>query len=972
MINIDSVKNYTLISSQPLPEQDGTGYLLRHNKSGARVLLVDCSDDNKVFCIGFRTPPTNSKGIQHIIEHTVLCGSKKYPVKDPFVELCKSSLNTFLNAMTYPDKTMYPVASCNDKDFKNLMDVYLDAVFNPNIYDKEEIFKQEGWHYEMESVDSPLTINGVVYNEMKGVYSSADAAAGRAVTMSLYPDSIYNLDSGGDPDDIPFLTREEYLDYHGRYYHPSNSYIYLYGDMDFNERLEFLDKEYLSGYDLQEVDSTIKEQPAFDKPRDYTSYYAVSEEDELTGNTYLSYNTVIGKSTDVKLNTAFDILCYMLLDAPGAPLKKAIVDTGICAEVDSNYEDEIMQPEFSIIARNSDEENKEVFIKTIDDTLRKLADEGLDKRSLEAALNHFEFKHKESNYGRYPKGLILALDAMGSWLYDEEEAFTRFSLDDVYVELRKGIEEGYFEEVIRKYILDNPHKSYGVTKPSKEIATKQEKALLDRLDKICSEMTDEEKEKIVNDTIHLKKYQEEPSPDEDLEKIPMLTISDIKKEARKLKNRVAEIDEVKVVQHDIFTNGISYLEFTFDTSCLADDEISAASLLCEILKYVDTDNYSESQLAGEIDIETGGIAFGTTVLTTVAGKAVPYFYAKTKCFDDKLTEGIRLIEEILNRSHITDRKRLKEIIAETKANIKNDLVESGHLTAGQRAASYLNAANAIKERQEGVDYYRFIDKLDRDFDELYDDICKLLKDVLKKILRKDNLIVSYTSDKKAEDVLAGKMGVITDTLSDEVIAENTDFKLAVKNEGFTAASQVQYCAAAASFKKAGLPYIGSLNILRIIFGYDYLWINVRVKGGAYGCSGSFSRSGITLMTSYRDPNLTETFDVFKDAYKYVEAFDVSERDMTKYIIGTIGSIDPPLTPQSLANFSYASYLAGVDDEMLQKERDEILSADSETIRNLAPYVKVLVDSPVVCAVGNENKIKEAADMFGVVENIYKS
>nr|MCR4608917.1 insulinase family protein [Eubacterium sp.] len=322
--------------------------------------------------------------------------------------------------------------------------------------------------------------------------------------------------------------------------------------------------------------------------------------------------------------------------------------------------------------------------------------------------------------------------------------------------------------------------------------------------------------------------------------------------------------------------------------------------------------------------------------------------------------------------HITDRKRLKEIIAETKANIKNDLVESGHLTAGQRAASYLNAANAIKERQEGVDYYRFIDKLDRDFDELYDDICKLLKDVLKKILRKDNLIVSYTSDKKAEDVLAGKMGVITDTLSDEVIAENTDFKLAVKNEGFTAASQVQYCAAAASFKKAGLPYTGSLNILRIIFGYDYLWINVRVKGGAYGCSGSFSRSGITLMTSYRDPNLTETFDVFKDAYKYVEAFDVSERDMTKYIIGTIGSIDPPLTPQSLANFSYASYLAGVDDEMLQKERDEILSADSETIRNLAPYVKVLVDSPVVCAVGNENKIKEAADMFGVVENIYKS
>ncbi len=972
MIKIDSIDNYTLISSCALPEQDGTGYLLRHNKSGARVLLVDCKDDNKVFCIGFRTPPTNSRGIQHIIEHTVLCGSKKYPVKDPFVELCKSSLNTFLNAMTYPDKTMYPVASCNDKDFKNLMDVYLDAVFNPNIYDREEIFKQEGWHYEMESVDSPLTINGVVYNEMKGVYSSADAAAGRAVTMSLYPDSIYSLDSGGDPDDIPFLTREEYLDYHGKYYHPSNSYIYLYGDMDFNERLEFLDKEYLAAYDVLELDSTVKEQPAFSAPREYTSYYAVSEDDELTENTYLTYNTVIGKSTDVKLNTAFDILCYMLLDAPGAPLKKAIVDTGICAEVDSNYEDEIMQPEFTMIARNSDEENKDVFISTIDDTLRKLADEGLDKRSLEAALNHFEFKHKESNYGRYPKGLILILDAMGSWLYDEDEAFTRFSLDSVYEELRKGISEGYFEEVIRKYILDNPHKTYGVTKPSREIAGQKEKALIERLDKLSAEMTDEDKKRIVDDTKHLKKYQEEPSPEEDLEKIPMLTISDIKKEARKLKNRETVVDDIKVVQHDIFTNGISYLEFTFDTSCLRDDEISVASLLCEILKYVDTDNYTESQLAGEIDIETGGVAFGTTVLTTVSGRAVPYFFAKTKCFDDKLSEGVRLIDEILNRSHITDRKRLKEIIAETKANIRSDLVESGHLTAGQRAASYLNAANYIKERQEGVDYYRFIDRLDRGFDELYEETAALLKDVLSKILRKDNLIVSFTSDRKAEEALAGVMKAFTDTLSEKVIPANEVFELTVKNEGFTAASQVQYCAAAASYKKAGLSYNGALNILRIIFGYDYLWINVRVKGGAYGCSGSFSRSGITLMTSYRDPNLKETFEVFKEAYEYVEAFDVSERDMTKYIIGTIGSIDPPLTPQSLANFSYASYLAGIDDEMLQKERDEILSADSETIRGLAPYVKVLVDSTVICAVGNENKIREAADMFGVVENIYKA
>ena len=971
MFDINNIKNYTLVETRALPEQDGTGYLLRHDKSGARVLLVDNKDENKVFCIGFRTPPENSRGVQHIIEHTVLCGSKKYPVKDPFVELCKSSLNTFLNAMTYPDKTMYPVASCNDKDFRNLMDVYLDAVFNPNIYDIEEIFKQEGWHYEMEDTGSPLTINGVVYNEMKGVYSSADSAAGRAVTESLYPDSIYSLDSGGDPDDIPELTREEYLDYHSRYYHPSNSFIYIYGDMDMNERLEYLDDEYLSHYDVLSIDSVIREQPAFDEPRSYTSYYAVSGDDELTDNTYLTYNTVIGKSTDVKLNTAFDILCYMLLDAPGAPLKKAIVDTGICAEVDSNYEDEIMQPEFSIIARNANEEDRDVFIRTIDDTLRRLSEEGLDKRSLEAALNHFEFKHKESNYGRYPKGLILLLDAMGSWLYDENEAFTRFSLDGVYEELRKDISGGYFEDVIRKYILENPHKTYGVTKPSKDLIVKNEAALREKLDKIAEDLTVEEKEKIVKDTVHLKEYQEEPSPDEELEKIPVLTIADIKKEARKPKNRETCVDDVKVVQHDIFTNGISYLEFSFDINCLADDEISVVSLICEILKYVDTDEHSEAQLAGEIDIETGGIGFGTTVLTTVSDKAIPYFYAKTKCFDDKVSEGIRLINEILFRSHITDRKRLKEIIAETKANIRSDLVESGHLTAGQRAASYLNRANHIKELQEGIEYYRFIDRLDRRFDEVYEELSVKMNSVLKKILRKNILTVSFTSDKKAEDVLPGKLSLLTGGLSDEIISEHSGAMPEAENEGFTAASKVQYCAAAASFKEAGLPYTGALNILRIIFGYDYLWINVRVKGGAYGCSGSFSRSGITMLTSYRDPNLAETIDIFKDAYKYVESFDVSERDMTKYIIGTIGAMDTPLTPQSEAGFSYSCYLAGISDEMLQRERDEILSADSATIRQLAPYVKVVSDTPVICAIGNEDKIRKERGLFGKVENIYR-
>ena len=970
MIDLDKLAAYTLVEERELPEVEGKGYLLRHTKTGARVLLVDNKEENKVFCIGFRTPPENSKGVQHIIEHTVLCGSRKYPVKDPFVELCKSSLNTFLNAMTYPDKTLYPVASCNDKDFSNLMDVYLDAVFNPNIYDREEIFKQEGWHYEMKSPDDPLTINGVVYNEMKGVYSSADSMVARAVEESLFPDSIYSLDSGGAPEDIPTLTREEYLDCHRRFYHPSNSYICLYGDIDMNEKLDYIDREYLSKYDYLKVESEVQPQKTFEKPAEFVSYYAVSEDESLEQNTYLTYNTVIGRSTDITLNTAFDIICYTLFDAPGAPLKKAIVDKGICAEVESSFEDEIMQPEFSIIARNSDEEYKDTFINTINETLADLIKNGIDKKALTAALNHFEFKYKEANYGRYPKGLMLILDAFGSWLYDENEAFTRFSMNNVYAELREHLNDGYFEEIIRKYILENPHKSYGVTKPSYTVAAEAEEKLTKKLEEIRSGLSYEERVKIVSDTEHLKQYQEEPSTQEELEKIPMLQISDIKKEARSLKNTVCSIDDTKVVWHDIFTNGISYINLCFNTRDLLEEEIYASALLAEILKYVDTDSHEVNELSGEIDMTTGGIAFGVSIMSGKNGEPRPYFFAKMKCFEDKLGAGLELIREILFESHITDRKRLKEIIAETRANIKLDLLESGNVTASLRAASYLTLANQIKEKQEGIDYYRFLEDSEKNYDEKYEYLEELLKRTLRKMLKKDALTVSYTSDKKPEEALSGKLKCITGLLSDEKTGAQTLLPVIRKNEGFTSASTVQYVVAAADYKSAGLPYTGALNVLRIIFGYDYLWINVRVKGGAYGCSASFTRSGLAFLSSYRDPNLSETFDIYRDAYKYVESFDVSERDMTKYIIGTIGSVDTPFTPQSEGGFSFACYLMDITDEDLQKDRDEILSADCEVIRGLAPYVKLLADEKVVCAVGNEAKIKESADLFDKVENLY--
>lgn len=965
---------YRLVSKEDLPEYKGVGYVLEHKKTKARVAVVLNDDENKVFNIGFRTPPTNSKGIQHIIEHTVLCGSDKYPVKDPFVELAKGSLNTFLNAMTYPDKTVYPVASCNDKDFHNLMDVYLDAVFHPFIYKHDEIFKQEGWHYELDSMEGPLTVNGVVYNEMKGVYSSADSVVGRAIANSLFEGHTYGNDSGGFPDEVLKLSREEYLDYHRNYYHPSNSYIYLYGNCDAAAELEYIDREYLSKYDYLYVPSEIKEAEAFKEARYVTKEYSISDSEDEAENTYLSYNVVVGNSLDKLLTTSFDILTYVLLDAPGAPLHKALIDAGIGADIESSYDTSTLQPVFSIIAHNAEACDEEKFIKLIDDTLRNIVKNGISKKALEAAINKFEFKHKEANFGRWPKGLMIGLDAFETWLYDDSKALYLFSLNDTFNELHRLAKEGsYFEDLISKYILDNTFKAYVKVLPKKGRADMIEKELKERLEKYKETLSDSEKEKIIEETKHLKDYQSKPDSPEVLEKIPLLSLSDIGKEAKKQKNKIQTIADINVVSHDIFTNGIAYLDFHFSMDDLDAEMYKTASLLTEIFKYVDTDNYSVHELSSEVDLATGGIGFSTGVIprfTKNGSVPLAFFAARTKCLDERLEDTVKLVKEILCNSHITDKKRLKEIVAETKSSIKDSLTDSGHITSSQRALSYISKINKIKEYLEGIDYYRYIDDLDKNFDERYDQLCHDLEEVLKLLLRKAALTVSYTSDKDPDETLTNALSDFNEGLSDAALRDSyEDFKLERMDEGFKTASNVQYVATAGNYLEKGFKYTGALNVLQMIFSYDYLWINVRVKGGAYGAMCDFGRSGNAYLTSYRDPNLMETYEIYKNAYKYVEEFDQSDRDMLKYIIGAIAKMDTPFTPSSEGTFSFSCYLSNTSDEMLQQERDEVLSCDQKKIRELAPMVKAITDTGIICAVGNESKIQQAEDNFKTVTNL---
>ena len=977
---LDNLGSYELQQVNELPEVNGVGFVLSHKKTKARISVVLNDEENKVFAIGFRTPPTNSKGIQHIVEHTVLCGSQKYPAKDPFIELAKGSLNTFLNAMTFGDKTVYPIASCNDKDFRNLTDVYLDAVFNPNIYEREEIFKQEGWHYELADMDSDIIINGVVYNEMRGVYSSPDSVLANEINKVLYPDTVYSVDSGGDPDEIPSLSREEYLDYHKNYYHPSNSYIYLYGDIDIVEQLEYIDREYLKNYDYLYVPSEIPLQPSLDKPVSKVINFSVTDEDEMEKNSLLSYNVVLGRSTDKYLTNAMNILQFILIDSPGAPLKKAIIDSGICSDVESQYDSSMFQPMFTILAREAEEKDQDKFVELIESELRKYVEEGLDKKALEAALNSFEFRAKEASFGRYPKGLALGLDAFESWLYEDAFAQTKFSVQDVFDYLRKGINEnldnpddtshGYFEELILKYLLNNNHKAFVTATPAIGFNNKKDAELAEKLAEYKKSLSEDQLKALINETAHLKEYQSEPSTPEELATIPLLSIDDIKKEVRKTVNEERTVAGIKTIYHDIFTNGISYLDMFFNLNDLAFEDLPKAALLFELLKYVDTDEHTYNDLSNEINLRTGGISFS---LGCMNRKNTLYTYAlcKVKTFDNKISDGIDLIKEIITSSHITDKKRIKEIVSEIKAAGKNSLVEGGHLTARMRAGSYIMNSQKIMDSLDGVDFYRYIDSVDKNLDKIYEELAADLTRLYNRIFRKDALILSYTSKENPEVMEESLNKLINSINSDSIdISKQFDIKLEVANEGFNTSSKVQYVATAGNFKEAGLEYNGALNVLQIIFSYDYLWVNVRVMGGAYGCMCDFTRNGFSFFTSYRDPNLAETYKIYQDAYKYVEEFDCSDRDMTKYIIGTIAKFDAPLTPSLEGYFSFNCYMSEITDEERQKSRDEVLGATQQTIRALAPYVKVVSESGIICAVGGDEKINANKDLFKVTGKLF--
>ena len=972
-MKIEEMTSYRLVEKKKIEDLNSMSYLLEHKKSGARIALLSNDDENKVFYIGFRTPPEDSTGVAHILEHSVLEGSRDFPVKDPFIELAKGSLNTFLNAMTYPDKTVYPVASCNDKDFQNLMHVYLDAVFYPNIYKEPKIFEQEGWHYEMESPEDELSINGVVYNEMKGAFSSPDDVLEREITNILFPDTSYSNESGGDPEAIPDLTYEQFLDFHRKYYHPSNSYIYLYGNMDMAEKLEYLDEAYLSHFDRITVDSEIGVQAPFEACAEAGKFYPITESEPEEDNTYLTYNIVVGDSLDRERYIAFQILDYALCSAPGAPLKQALLDKGIGKDIYSYYESGIRQSYFTIVAKNANLDRKAEFVECIEENLRSLSQKGIDKKALRAGLNFYEFRYREADFGSYPAGLMYGLQVLDSWLYDDAKPFIHIEAGETYKKLREKAETSYFEDLIRECMLENTHKGILTLAPRKGLAEERDRILTEKLAALKESFGSEQIQEVVEETHALLEYQETPDPKEALATIPLLKREDIRKEAEPLVNEIRKTGDTTVMYHDIFTNHISYFRFLFDVKQVPEELFPYIGILKSVLGYVDTENFTYGELFHEINMETGGITSVTNFFTNARNLSdcLVTFEMKAKTLEDNLPRTVQLVQEIMLKSKFDDGKRLYEILAELKSRLQSNLISSGHSVAASRAMSYFSRPAAIQEQVNGMPFYRLVADLEKNFDSRREDLQHKLEVLVRCIFRPENLMLDYVGTEDHYEEFIALAGQVKEALCKEPV-ETKPFVIepVKRNEGFLSASQVQYVCRAGNFINKGLAYTGALKVLKVMMSYEYLWQEIRVKGGAYGCMCAFGKSGDSYFVSYRDPNLKSTVEAYEKAADFIEAFDGDERTMTQYIIGAVSELDTPLNPAAKGLRGMSSYLTNQTYEDYQRERDELLGADVNTIRSLAAVIRAFMEDDCLCVVGNDNRLKEDKEMFDVLENLY--
>ncbi|WP_294521020.1 insulinase family protein [uncultured Anaerovibrio sp.] len=964
----DIIHGFKLIKKDRVKEAASDTFEFVHVKSGARLLYLKNKDDNKVFSIAFRTPPEDDTGVAHIIEHSTLCGSRKFPLKEPFVELVKGSLNTFLNAMTYPDKTVYPVASCNDKDFHNLMDVYLDAVFYPVMLDNPEILMQEGWHYEIGQEDEPLKYSGVVYNEMKGALSSPDDLLSNEVMRALYPDNTYANESGGNPAAIPDLTYDQFKEFHRKYYSPANSYIYLYGDMDIEEKLKFIDEEYLSHFDIVEVDSAINSQKAFAEIKQVVADYPIGEEEKEEEKTFLSYSVVTDDSEDMDELVALSILEDALVKNQAAPLRKALLDAEIGKDVSSVYELDILQPFFSIEVNGSEPQKADKFVQIIHDCLAKLVENGVDRELLEGVLNRHEFRLRESDFGSAPKGLIYNLTILRSWLYDKDPLMM-LRYEDVLVSLREKLSTSYYEDLIRDKLLNNKFGALVVLKPNKTMAAQREKKLAETLAEIKGQMTNEEIQGLIDAAKKLKIRQQTPDSPEALATIPLLKISDINPKSREFPIEERNVDGVKVLLSDVDTKGIIYYNLYFDMEVIPQSLLPYAFLFSELLGQVDTKQNSYAELSKKLVFYTGGMAVDVDVFPAFNNpdKFKAFFLLNSKVFYRNLSQGMALMGEIINDSLFDDTKRLKELLAQTRADMEMSMLNSSVGVARSRLLSFMSKDGVFSEIGE-LSLYPVVKDITDNFADKIDDFKEKMYQVKELLFSNKRLTIGVTMPKADyglfEQELKGLISQLKENkLADQAPVQNYDLPVVSQKEGLMSSSQVQYVGKGANLIKLGHKMTGSLRVMEVMLKYEYFWIKIRVQGGAYGAMTHIGNNGNLVFISYRDPNLTETIDTFNGTADFLRNFEADEREMTKYIIGTISNVDTPLTPRQIGRCAQNMYFNGRTQADRQKIRDEILATKPQDIRDLAVAIDDCMKADIICVFGNERVLKDKQVIF---------
>ncbi|MCX7679197.1 MAG: insulinase family protein [Spirochaetes bacterium] len=954
---------FSLNSIREVPSIQSIAYIFSHEKTGARLLKLFNRDDNKVFSIVFKTPPQDNTGVPHILEHSVLAGSRKYPTKEPFVELLKSSLHTFLNAMTFPDKTMYPVASKNEKDFLNLIDVYLDAVFFPNIYHNPFILMQEGWHYEFDS-KGRLIINGIVYNEMKGAFSSPERIIVSKIQKLLFPDTCYAFESGGDPEEIPSLTQEMFLNFHQTYYHPSNSYIYLYGNGNVERELSLIDS-YLSEFSTREIDIPIFPQKPFDSPIDRVFEYPISKSERTNERSYVAVATASGVVTDPVLYLGYEIVRHLLLGTAASPLKKNLLKAKIAKDITAFAELEILQPYLCVIAKKTDPQKKNQFIEIIRETLGSLVTKSIPRDMIEASINHIEFQLREAEHPNIPRGLLYHFISMASWLYCDDP-LVHLDFLPTLEKIRTYATNRFFENFIHTHILSTSHTAVVTLMPKPGLAEERESKETQKLFAFLSTLSDDQKKLITDTTDELKRRQRQPDSPEALAKLPYLTLADIPLQQEPIPFETILYNRSHLLFPDVATNGIAYVHFYFDIR-FPYTMLPYVGLLAGILGKIRTKKRSYEELATLINLCTGGIECYTESFSfqSNAFHFTPRFVLRGKSIHNKIPHMMDLIKEILFESDLCDRERLCEIIKEIKTRFEKGIVEKGHAIAMKRLFSYFSPVDTYDDAVSGFSFYQFISTIEKQLDQRIDEIAETLQKILNQLISQQNLLVCFTVDsnlrKDAQNSIVNMLNEIPNTI---IYDEFPSLALEARNEALIVGhSQVQYIAKGSNFISKSWNFSGNFHVLATILRLEYLWNRIRVLGGAYGAFVTIKRNGNFAFASYRDPQLLETIHAFNAAASFLREFSADHKAMTRYIIGTIAQIDKHLTPREKGEKAARMFLSGITNEMLQKEREEVLTCTARKIVEFSELVELIVKDEYLCVIGNETSLQKHKSLF---------